>query len=83
MSWARIRAKDPLDLRVTIQDVRTVDSFKSFCRKCACHHPLDSKIRGWNKGCICNPAGRRGACGRYVPLDNLEFLEYMLKVGEE
>jgi hypothetical protein len=35
------------------------------------------------KGCICNPAGRRGTCGRYVPQDNLEFLEYAVKISEE
>lgn len=63
--------------RIKIIDVRTVDSWKSYCRKCSCHHPFDSKVRGFDSGCICNPSGRRGACGRYVPTDNLEFLEYM------
>jgi hypothetical protein len=66
-----------------ILDVRIVDSFKSFCRKCACHHPLDSEIHGFLKGCICNPAARRGVCGRYVPQDNLEFLEYLVRLEEE
>jgi hypothetical protein len=60
-----------------VHDIRSVGSFKSFCRKCSCHHPFDSEIHGFLKGCICNPAGRRGVCGRYVPTDNLEFLEYM------
>lgn len=68
---------------VKIIDVRSCDSFTSFCRKCSCHHPLDSNVRGMMKGCICNPAGRRGVCGRYVPLDNLEFLEYAVKITEE
>ena len=78
MAWAR-KANDTI---YNVTDVRTVDSFKSFCRKCNCHHPLDSKIRGPNIGCICNPAGRRGACGRYVPTDNLEFLEYLVAMNE-
>jgi len=64
-------------------DIRKVDSFRSFCRKCLCHHPLDSKIHGMLKGCICTLVGRRGTCGRYVPKDNLEFLEYMLQLKEE
>jgi hypothetical protein len=78
MSWARV-VRDT----TSIPDIRTVDSFKSFCRKCTCHHPFDSEVKGFLKGCICNSAGRRGACGRYIPLDNLEFLEYLVKMNEE
>jgi hypothetical protein len=65
-----------------ISDIR-IPPFESFCRKCSCHHPLDSKIGGMLKGCICNPAGRRGECGRYVPTDNLEFLEYLATFKEK
>lgn len=79
MAWAPKKA----DLYYNVPDNRTFDSFKSFCRKCACHHPLDSAIKGILSGCICNPASRRGSCGVYVPTDNLEFLEYMLQVKEE
>jgi hypothetical protein len=71
------------DVSQKIQDIRRVPPFKSFCRKCACHHPLDSEVRGFLKGCICNPAGRRGECGRYVPTDSLEFLEYLAVLKEE
>lgn len=80
MAWARVQDK-VYTLRII--DVRTCDSFTSFCRKCSCHHPLDSKIHGMTKGCICNQAGRRGACGIYVPTENLEFLEYLVKLQEE
>ena len=73
MAWTR---KEP-EHSYNVSDVRTVDSFNSICRKCSCRHPLDSKIRGMRVGCICNPARRRGACGLYVPTDNLEFLEYV------
>ena len=68
---------------VTIHDVRRVGNWKSFCRKCSCHHPLETAITGPLKGCICNPAGRRGECGRYVPTDNLEYLEYMYEITQE
>jgi hypothetical protein len=64
-------------------DIRRVPPFKSFCRKCSCHHPGDSEVRGFLKGCICNPAGRRGECGRYVPTDSLEYLEYLAVLQEE
>jgi hypothetical protein len=60
-----------------------IPPFKSFCRKCSCHHPLDSKVGGMLKGCICNPAGRRGECGRYVPTDSLEYLEYLAELEEK
>ena len=64
-------------------DYRRVPPFKSFCRKCSCHHPLDTVVSGLLKGCICNPAGRRGECGRYVPTDNLEYLEYLAMIREQ
>ena len=64
-------------------DIQRVLPFKSSCRKCTCMHPLDSKIRGFLKGCICNPAGRRGECGRYVPTDSLEYLEYLAVMEDE
>ena len=60
-----------------IQDIRRIGSFKSFCRKCACHHPLDSDLTGMLKGCICTLSKPKGTCGLYVPTDNLEFLEYV------
>jgi hypothetical protein len=66
-----------------ITDIRRVPPFKSFCRKCSCHHPLDSFVSSMMKGCICNPAGRRGECGRYVPTDSLEYLEYLSVLKEE
>ena len=78
MSWPSKNSK-PLEY---IMDTR-IPPFKSFCRKCSCHHPFDSKIGGMLKGCICNPAGRRGECGRYVPTDSLEFLEYLAVMKEE
>lgn len=78
MSWPVNQSGLPRTL-----DVRTCDSYISFCRKCSCHHPLDSNVHGFMKGCICNPASRRGACGRYVPTDSLEFLEYMSILAEE
>jgi hypothetical protein len=77
MAWPSYRSQAPL------QDIRRVAPFKSFCRKCSCHHPGDSEVRGMLKGCICNPAGRRGECGRYVPTDSLEFVEYMSILKEE
>ena len=81
MSWPK---KNELkDAIAAIVDVRQVTPFNSFCRKCSCHHPLDSNIRGFLKGCICNPTGRRGSCGRYVPTDNLEYLEYLAVLKEE
>jgi hypothetical protein len=77
VSWFQKNIKQHL-----INDVR-ISPFKSSCRKCTCMHPLDSNIRGYLHGCICNPAGRRGECGRYVPTDNLEYLEYLSMVKEE
>lgn len=78
MAWPSYKSQVPM------QDVRRVFPFyKSFCRKCSCHHPYDSEISGLLKGCICNPAGRRGACGVYVPTDSLEYLEYLSKLKED
>jgi hypothetical protein len=77
MSW-----QHPPKIEVYVRDER-IPPFKSSCRKCTCMHPLDSKIRGFLKGCICNPAGRRGECGRYVPTDTLEYLEYLAVMKEE
>jgi len=79
MAWSSKKS----DHYYNVPDNRTFDSFKSVCRKCLCHHPLDSKIRGLKVGCICTLVGNRGICGRYVPKDNLEFLEYMLQLKEE
>lgn len=79
MAWSRSQ-----DFSKGFQlDTRRVGHFKSFCRKCSCHHPGDSEVSGMLKGCMCNPAGRRGACGRYVPTDNLEYLEYLSIMVEE
>jgi hypothetical protein len=66
-----------------MSDVRRVPPFKSFCRKCSCHHPLETEITGKLKGCICNPTGRRGECGRYIPTDSLEYLEYLAVMKDE
>lgn len=66
-----------------VTDVRRVPPFKSYCRKCNCHHPNDSIVTGMLHGCICNSAGRRGECGRYVPTDSLEYLEYLAIMKEE
>jgi hypothetical protein len=77
MSWPK-----KISIDYIIKDVR-IPPFKSSCRKCTCMHPLDSKIRGFLKGCICNPAGRRGECGRYVPTDTLEYLEYLSMMEDE
>lgn len=78
MAWPHYINKKTL----SIEDLR-IPPFKSYCRKCSCHHPLDSNVRGFLKGCICNPAGRRGECGRYVPTDSLEYLEYLSVLKEE
>lgn len=81
MAWGKRR--DIELLSISKLDYRRVGHFKSFCRKCSCHHPGDSVMSGMLKGCICNPAGRRGECGRYVPTDNLEYLEYAYDIAQE
>ena len=78
MSWQRI-----LKEAVGMTDGMRIPPFKSYCRKCSCHHPKDSIVKGMLKGCICNPAGRRGECGRYVPTDTLEYLEYLAVMKDE
>jgi len=79
MAWARHSSGSAPSIR----DIRRVGNWTSFCRKCSCHHPLETVVTGPLKGCICNVAGRRGACGVYVPTDSLEFLEYMSILKEE
>jgi hypothetical protein len=78
MAWPHYISKETL----SIVDKR-IPPFKSYCRKCACHHPKDSEVKGFLHGCICNLAGRRGECGVYVPTDSLEYLEYLAVMKDE
>ena len=79
MAWPK--NQDPA--KIFHLDVRRIGHFKSFCRKCSCNHPGDSEMTGFLKGCMCNPGGRRGECGLYVPTDNLEYLEYLSMIKEQ